>query len=70
MLKSPPISALSTLTKRSERKSANYFRKSLYGPGTLYTVARARDRTDLFCISDSLTLSISILNELNMYAVF
>ncbi len=41
MLKSPSISALSTLTNRSERKSANYFRKSVYGPGSLYTVARA-----------------------------
>ncbi len=51
MLKSPSISALSTLTNRSERKSANYFRKSVYGPGGLYTVARARDRADLFCIS-------------------
>ncbi len=64
MLISPTISALSTLTNRSERKSANYFRKSVYGPGSLYTVARARDRTDLFCISDSVTLSISISNEL------
>ncbi len=59
MLKSPTISALSTVTNRSERKSANYFRKSVHGPGGLYTVARARDRTDLFCLSDSLTLSIS-----------
>ncbi len=33
-------------------------------------VARARDRTDLFCISDSLTLSISISNESNLYPVF
>ncbi len=70
MLKSPTISALSTLTNRSERKSANYFRKSVYGPGGLYTVARARDRTDLFSVSDSVTLSISILNELNLYPVF
>ncbi len=70
MLKSPTISALSTLTNRSERKSANSFRKSVYGPGGLYTVARARDRTDLFCLSDSLTLSISILNESNLYPVF
>ncbi len=60
MLKSPTISALSTLTNRSERKSADYFRKSVYGPGGLYTVARARDRTDLFCLSDSLTFSKSI----------
>ncbi len=70
MLKSPTISALSTLTNRSERKSANSFRKSVYGPGGLYTVARARDRTDLFCLSDSLTLSISISNESNLYPVF
>ncbi len=56
MLKSPTISALSTLTNRSERKS-------VYGPGGLYTVARARDRSDFFYISDSVTLSISILNE-------
>ncbi len=69
MLKSPTISALSTLTNRSERKSANYLRKSVYGPGGLYTVARARDRTDLFCISDSVTLNISISNELNLYPV-
>ncbi len=68
--KSHTISALSTLTNRSERKSANYFRKSVYGPGNLYTVARARDRTDVFCISDSVTLSISISNELNLYPVF
>ncbi len=54
----------------SERKYANYLRKSVYGPGGLYTVARARDRTDLFSISDSVTLSISILNELNLYPVF
>ncbi len=60
MLKSPTISALSTLINRSERKSANYFRKCVYGTGGLYTVARARDRTDLFRISDSVTLSISI----------
>ncbi len=46
------------------------FRKSVYGPGGLYTVARARERTDCFCISDSVTLSISILNELNLYPVF
>ncbi len=58
MLKSPTISDLSTLTNRHERKSANYFRKSVYGPGGLYTVARVRDRTYLFCISDSVTLSI------------
>ncbi len=70
MLKSPTISALSTLTNRSERKSANSFRKSVYGPGGLYTVARARDRTDFFCISDSVTLSRSISNELNLYPVF
>ncbi len=70
MLKSPTISALSTVTNRSERKSTNYFRKSVYGPGGLYTVARARDRTDLFCLSDSLTLSISISNESNLYPVF
>ncbi len=70
MLKSPTISALSTLTNRSERKSANYFRKSVYGPGGLYTVVRARDRTDLFCLSDSVTLSTSISNELNLYPVF
>ncbi len=37
--------------------------------GGLYTVARARDRTDLFCISDSVTLSISISNELNLCPV-
>ncbi len=53
---SPTISVLSTLTNRSERKSVNYFRKSVYGPGGLYTVARARDRADFFCISDSVTL--------------
>ncbi len=70
MLKSPTISALSALTNRSERKSANYLRKSVYGPGGLYTVARARDGTDLFCLSDSLTLSISISNESNLYPVF
>ncbi len=70
MLKSPTISALSTLSNRSERKTANYFRKSVYSPGGLYTVARARDRTDFFCISDSVTLSISISNELNLYPVF
>ncbi len=70
MLKSPTISALSTVTNRSERKSANSFRKSVYGPGGLYTVARASDRTDLFCLSDSLTLSISISNESNLYPVF
>ncbi len=70
MLKSPTISALSALTNRSERKSENYFRKSLYGPGGIYTVARARDRTDLFCLSNSLTLSISISNESNLYPVF
>ncbi len=70
MLKSPTISALSTLTNKSERKSANSFRKSVYGPGGLYTVARARDRTDLFYISDSVTLSISISNELNLYPIF
>ncbi len=58
MIKSPTISALSALTNRSERKSANYLRKSVYGPGGLHTVARARDRTDLFCLSDSLTLSV------------
>ncbi len=51
----------------SERKSENYFRKSVYGPGVLYTVARARYRTDLFCISDSVTLSKSILNENNYF---
>ncbi len=67
MLKSPTISTLSTLTNRSEGKSANYFRKSVYDPGSLYTVARARD---LFCLSDSLTLSISISNESNLYPVF
>ncbi len=70
MLKYPTISSLSTLTNRSEKKSENYFRKSVYGPGGLYTVARARDRTDLFSISDSVTLSISISNELNLYPVF
>ncbi len=70
MLKSQTISALSTLTKRSERKSANYFRKSVYGPGGLYTVARARDRSGYFSLSDSVTLSISISNELNLYPVF
>ncbi len=70
MLKSPTISAFSALTNRSERKSANYFRKSVYGPGGLYTVARARDRTDLVCLSNSLTLSISISNELNPYSIF
>ncbi len=70
ILKSPTISAFSTLTNRSERKSANYFRKSVYGPGGLYTVARARDRTDFFCISDSVTLSRNISNELNLYPVF
>ncbi len=53
---------VTTLTNRSERKSANYFRKSVYGPGGLYTVASARDRTDFFCISDSVTLSRSISN--------
>ncbi len=58
------------LTNRSERKSANSFRKSVYGPSGLYTVARSRDRTDLFSISDSVTLSISILNELDLYPVF
>ncbi len=42
-----------TLTDRSERKSAHSFRKSVYGPGGLYTVTR--DRTDFFCISDSVT---------------
>ncbi len=70
MLKTQTISALSSLTNRSESKSGIYFRESVYGPGGLYTVARARDRTDLFCISDSVTLSISILNELNLYPVF
>ncbi len=50
MLKSPTISALSTLTNRSERKSANSFRKSVYCPGGLYTVARARDRQIYFLI--------------------
>uniref|UniRef100_A0A672RZK6 Vacuolar protein sorting-associated protein 8 homolog n=1 Tax=Sinocyclocheilus grahami TaxID=75366 RepID=A0A672RZK6_SINGR len=39
--------------------------KSVYGPGGLYTVARARNTIDFFCISDSVTLSRSILNELN-----
>ncbi len=53
----------------SERKSANYFRKSVYGPWRSIHLARVRDRTDLFCISDSVTLSISILNELNLYPV-
>ncbi len=70
MLKSPTIRALSTLTNRSERKSANSFRKSVYSPGGLYTVARARDRIGFFCIYDSVTLSRSILNELNLYPVF
>ncbi len=71
MLKSPTISALSTVTNRSERKSANSFRKSVYGPGGLYTVARARDLfLYLFYLSDSLTLSISISNESNLYPVF
>ncbi len=70
MLKSQTISTLSTLTNRSERKSANSFKKSVYGPDGIYTIARARDRTDLFCISDSVTLSISISNELNLYHVF
>ncbi len=70
MLKSPSISALSTLTNRSERKSANSFRKSVYGRGGLYTVTRTRDRTDLFCLSDSVTLSISVSNESNLYPVF
>ncbi len=70
MLKSQTISALSTLNNRSERKSANYFRNSVYGPGGLYKVASARDRTDFFFISDSVTLSISISNELNLYPVF
>ncbi len=69
MLKSPTISALSTLTNRSERKSANYFRKSVYDPGGLYTVARARDRTYLFCISDSVILSISILSFLSFPSI-
>ncbi len=50
--------------------SENSFRKSVYGPGGLYTVARARDRRHLFCLSDSVTLSISISNELNLYPVF
>ncbi len=62
MLKSPTISALSTLTNRSERKSANSCRTSVYGPGGLYTVARARDRADFFCLSDSVTLSTSVSN--------
>ncbi len=70
MLKFPTISALSTLTNRSESISANSFVKSVYGPGGLYKVARARDRRDFFCISDSVTLSISISNELNLYPVF
>ncbi len=70
MLKSPTISALSTLTNRSERESANYFRKSVNDPGGLYTVARARDRTDFVWISDSVTLSISISKDLNLYPVF
>ncbi len=65
MLKSPTVSALSTLTNRSERKSASYFRKSVYGPGCIYTVTRARDS-----ISDSVILSRSILNELKLYPVF
>ncbi len=64
MLKSPTINALSTLTNRSERKSANSFRKYLFGPGGL---ARATDREDLFCIYDSVTLSRTISNELNLY---
>ncbi len=70
MLKYRAISALSTLTNKYERKSANSFRKSVYGPGGLYTLARARDRTDLFSISDSVILSRSISNELNLYPVF
>ncbi len=53
----------------SERKSANYFRKSVYVSWWSIHLARVRDRTDLFCISDSVTLSISILNELNLYPV-
>ncbi len=48
-------------------KSANSFKKSVYGPGSVYTVARARDGRYLFCVSDSVTLSRSILNELNLY---
>ncbi len=36
----------------------------------LYTVARGRDRADLFCLSDSVILSISISNESNLYPVF
>ncbi len=67
---SQTISALSTLNNRSEKKFANYFIKSVYVHGGLYIVTRARDRTDLFWISVSVTLSTSISNELNLYPVF
>ncbi len=71
MLKSQTINALSTLINRFKRKSANYFRKFAYGPAGLYTVTRARDRIDLFCISDSVTFSRSILsNYLTVNSVF
>ncbi len=58
---------LFNLMGATTEKSANSFKKSVYGPGSVYTVARARDGRYLFCVSDSVTLSRSILNELNLY---
>ncbi len=62
-------SALSALTNSSERKYTNSFRKSVYYPGGLYKVARARESTDLFCISDSVTVVIS-QKHLDSFAAF
>ncbi len=61
-----PVIALSTFTNRFERKSANSFRNSAYGPGGLYTVAKARDNMDFFLTSKSVTFSTSTSNELNL----
>jgi len=44
----------------------NSFRNSAYGPGGLYTVAKARDNMDLLLTSKSVTFSTSTSNELNL----
>ncbi len=74
MLKSPTISALSALTNRSERKSANYFRKSVYDTYTdhiqTWRSVHSNHRTGLFCISDSvITLLLLLFTTQNIQSL-
>uniref|UniRef100_A0A8C1DGZ6 Glycosyltransferase family 92 protein n=1 Tax=Cyprinus carpio carpio TaxID=630221 RepID=A0A8C1DGZ6_CYPCA len=55
MLKSQTISALSAVTNRSERKSANSFRNSVYAPVGLYTACGVQ-------VKDGHVIKVSHLN--------